>query len=190
MAVLPDYELLHELLDYNPESGELTWKWRDRRHFSSPRSHARWNGRYAGKPAENKYTNCVSKYECFRTSIFNKKYIAHRVIWKMVTGQEPPAQIDHIDQNPLNNAWANLRAVDNATNRRNLPMSRFNTSGHTGVHWDKARCKWFTQINVDGKRVALGRFKNFSDAVAAVEAAKVKAGYTPQHGRRKAHYAK
>ena len=43
--------------------------------------------------------------------------------------------------------------------------------GHVGVHWSRASRKWRARISVDGKRVSLGFFDSFWDAVEARERA-------------------
>lgn len=44
-------EIARELLDYDPLSGALTWKKRDRKWFSRSNQWKNWNGRYAGRQA-------------------------------------------------------------------------------------------------------------------------------------------
>jgi hypothetical protein len=96
-------------------------------------------------------------------------YAAHRVIWKLMTGSEPPTHIDHIDTNRSNNAWSNLREADNSKNMMNSPVSRQNTSGAKGVSWHKKAKKWMVSVKRDGRIHYGGLFFEFSDAVAAME---------------------
>ena len=59
----------------------------------------------------------------------------------------------------------------------NLPVIReekppkHNTSGVKGVTWDKETRKWYAYISLHRKRISLGRFKDFEDAVKARKAA-------------------
>ena len=46
-----------------------------------------------------------------------------------------------------------------------------NTSGYTGVHWNKLRNKWQAVIQRNGKKINLGCFDDFEDAVRARQAA-------------------
>jgi len=46
-------------------------------------------------------------------------------------------------------------------------LSINNTSGTTGVKWDKNRKKWYAQIDFQGKRTHLGSFVNKEDAIQA-----------------------
>lgn len=90
-------------------------------------------------------------------------YLAHRIIWKMMTGEEPADQIDHEDTDRLNNRWVNLREADNGKNRYNTKISKNNTSGVKGVSWDKSHKAWAATIN----RRRIGRFKDKQEAIAA-----------------------
>ncbi len=51
----------------------------------------------------------------------------------------------------------------NAINR-NKPMAH-NTSGNTGVKWDKSRNKWISEIHFKNKRYYLGRYKDKEEAI-------------------------
>ena len=64
--------------------------------------------------------------------------------------------VDHIDNNSLNDRLDNLQVV---TQRENASKDRKNkTSQYTGVHWNKIKNKWQSQIRLNGKKVGLGLF--------------------------------
>jgi hypothetical protein len=48
-----------------------------------------------------------------------KRHYLHRVIWLYMTGNWPDMEIDHIDGNPENNKWANLRLATASQNQAN-----------------------------------------------------------------------
>jgi hypothetical protein len=73
--------------------------------------------------------------------------------------------VDHINHNPLDNRKSNLRLCTNQENIRHHKIFITNTSGHTGVVWDKQRNKWLSQIVVDNKNIFLGRFENIQEAI-------------------------
>ena len=53
-------------------------------------------------------------------------------------------------------------------------MNKNNTSKARGVVWRKREQKWMAQIGVDGKKMHLGYFDNFEDAVIHRKAAEKK----------------
>lgn len=75
--------------------------------------------------------------------------------------------VDHIDNNPLNNCKSNLRITTQAKNTINKVLQSNNTSGVTGVSWDKERKKWAVEIRMNGIKCHLQRWSNLNDAVYA-----------------------
>lgn len=136
-----------------------------------------WNSRHAGKQA-GRIDSKGYRY----TTIFNRNYRVHRIIWAMIHNANP-LQIDHIDGQRTNNRLANLREVTVKENRRNQRVSRRNSSGVTGVHWCARDKRWTSQIKNDGKAKHLGNFTNFEDAVASRKRAERELGFHPNHGR-------
>ena len=101
-----------------------------------------------------------------RSSINRKKVYAHRIV--MEAGDfEINKQIDHINGNTLDNRKQNLRIVTSQQNGMNSSIRKDNTSGVTGVCWDKSRNMWFARIEYNKKCINLGYFIKFEDAVAA-----------------------
>jgi hypothetical protein len=67
--------------------------------------------------------------------------------------------VDHIDGNPSNNAWANLRLVDKHVNLQNQRKPHSNNMvGLLGVSVYKPNGKFKAQIMVDGRVRSLGYF--------------------------------
>ena len=52
-------------------------------------------------------------------------------------------------------------------NSRNKSKLKSNTSGITGVSWDKKRNKWIASVYYKRKRVHIGYFINKEDAIRA-----------------------
>lgn len=74
---------------------------------------------------------------------------------------------DHINRNPLDNRDKNLRPTTAAENARNHSLSKRNTSGISGVCWDKSCSKWTAYIKDNGKSKHLGVFSDKHDAIVA-----------------------
>lgn len=161
----PSIETLHQLLRYEPDTGRLFWRDRDRN----------LSGLEAGGIASS------DGYR--RIRINGQLRLAHRIVLAMQNGEWPPAQVDHINGDRADNRLVNLRPVQRSTNLRNKSRYRNNRSGCTGVHWCKVTSRWAAAIQKDGRRVTLGRFAVLADAIAARRAAEPKFDFHPNHGR-------
>lgn len=111
-----------------------------------------------------------------------KRYQAHRVAWIYANGDNPPEDIDHINHDRTDNRIINLRLASRSENMRNSSRSKANTSGFTGVTWDKVNCKWVAQYMLHGKCNKIGRFNSMLDAVAARIRANKEYGFHENHG--------
>jgi hypothetical protein len=179
---LPSQTELSALLRYEPKTGLLFWKKRTEDMFkdaghSAAHTCSKWNSRFAGREA---LTKVNVGYRCGR---LNYRYVlAHRVIWKLVTGEDA-VEVDHIDGDRSNNRWSNLRSVTSSGNRRNSAKRSDNTTGVVGVVWNSARGKWMAGTHLHSGYQYLGLFDSFDDAVAARKAAERENDFHPNHGR-------
>lgn len=82
--------------------------------------------------------------------------------------------VDHRNHKKFDNRKSNLRIVSHQVNMFNKERYINNTSGITGVSWDKQKNKWRSQISHNKKRIYLGVFDNFDDAVKARKEAEEK----------------
>lgn len=144
---------LHDLLDYDPESG--LFRWRKKRWRSAA-------GSVAGCRHVGGYIKIVVKQH---------RLLAHRMAWLYVHGVWPPEEIDHIDGNRANNAISNLRLASRAENQCNTGVPRNNTTGHKGIKFDARRGMWSAEIQYRRTRKWLGHFKSAEDASASYQAA-------------------
>jgi hypothetical protein len=149
---LPSQEYLNSILSYDKESGVLSWK---NRTFDSPFANF-WNKRYAGKPVTT-----ISSAGYLFVGINKSKYLAHRVIWKMTTGQDALI-VDHINRNRLDNRLCNLREASTS-----LSMHNKNHNGcrlPQGVQPNKSR--FMARISNKGKSFYLGTYATPEEASA------------------------
>ena len=70
-------------------------------------------------------------------------------------------QVDHIDNNRINNKLSNLQVI---TCRENASKDRSGSSKYTGVCWCKAENKWKTRILINKTQIHLGMFKSEENA--------------------------
>lgn len=95
----------------------------------------------------------------------------HRVIMAAPTGLE----VDHIDGNGLNNQRSNLRIVTRSQNMQNQTRKgRGCSSRFKGVSWDTERGAWRAFIRINGKKTALGVFRDEEKARDAYAAAAIR----------------
>lgn len=172
-------DLICSYLSYEPDTGRLFWKARERAYFKTQSEFLRWNGRYAGTEA----CTAVSGRGYRLGTVNGKKVPAHRLAWVLSEGRWPTDQIDHIDGDRRNNRRANLREASCVENGRNMKRSQANTTGRTGVCYRPSEGLWEAKITVKGERIGLGRFDDFGSACDARAVAEVKYGYHPNHGR-------
>lgn len=180
---LPSPDLLRQLLEYDPETGALTWRWRDRAIFPNGRGYESWNSQYSGKRADDGPSNGMAGYR--GVLIFNRRYSAHRVAWAVATGEWPAHQIDHINGDRRDNRLCNLRDVPQLENMRNTALHGRNKTGVSGVQ-KRPRAgadKWRSYIYLEGKTICLGSFDSFEEAVAVRKEAEKLYGYHPNNGR-------
>ena len=155
----PPAEQMRAALDYDPETGELTWRHR-------PDRTVQWNGKWAGKKAGTPTNGAVM------LRMGGRAYRAHRVAWFLVYGECPDSDIDHANGDGLDNRIANLRIASRTENNSNRGAPKHNTSGFKGVTWSKREGFWRAQIQHKHKNHFLGYFVTPEEAhVAYREAA-------------------
>jgi len=84
------------LLEYDPDTGVFRWK----------------VGRYIGRTAG--WTN--QKTGRLLIGVKGKLYYANRLAWFYMTGEWPESDVDHIDEDKTNNAFANLQLLTRTDN--------------------------------------------------------------------------
>lgn len=158
---LPPVEFLRECFIYDEASGALFWRIRPREHFLSDRECRRWNSRYAGLEAFTTVSACGHRFG----AIGHVNFFAHRVIWKLVLGVEPPSIIDHKNRDPADNRWGNLREAEQAENFINR-VGTIGASGVIGVRVNR-QGSWDARIHKDKKYIHLGCFDSKEKAIEA-----------------------
>ena len=149
---------LRAALDYEPDTGMFIWKPRkDGEKMNT------WAGRRAGchkKGPAHDYIVIRVNYQLYR---------AHRLAWLWMTGEwpGPGIEVDHRDNNPLNNKWRNLRLATSSQSKMNTKKRSDNTTGHKGVWFEKRRNSWVVEIWADGRKHYVGAFPTAEIAKSA-----------------------
>jgi hypothetical protein len=141
-------ERLREVLYYEGETGDFTWRRKISRKV------------VPGEPA-----GWVNDQGYRLISLFTCTYRAHRLAWLYTYGQWPTGEVDHRNGTRADNRLANLRQATSTQNKANMKVRADNRSGERGVCWDSSRKLWSARVQVNGVTLNLGRFKNFKDAV-------------------------
>ena len=153
---------LREIWDYNPETGEFTWKIR------------LIGGGRRINPGD-KAGGISAGYVTLGYDGIN--YRAHRLAWYWQTGELPPKgyEVDHENRVRSDNRWTNLRLLTSSGNNLNQSGPRSdNTTGVRGVYKQGNGNSWFARIYVNKERIHLGNYATFEEAVQARKAAEEK----------------
>ena len=149
---MPPADFLRDLFEYDPESGLVYRK-------KTVANRSKFGDTVGSRRPDGYLSVRVG-------SPYNRNVFIHRLVWKLITGEEPN-QIDHINGVRDDNRWVNLRNVDafaNAHNKVNqgwtvLPNGRYRAS-----------------ITVDGERSDVGYFNCQTAAKLAYIKAKIELG--------------
>lgn len=133
-----EFEVLISKEDYNKCSNEI------------------WNVNISGNKKN------LKSYYYVKSS---KLILLHRYITDAPKGM----LVDHINGNTLDNRRENLRICTKSENNWNRFFESRNKSNKIGVYWnDKLPTpKWMAYISINKKRIHLGYFDNYEDAVRA-----------------------
>lgn len=144
---------MKNILDYNAETGVFTW-------LNPPNKRIKI-GSIAG---------CFVKTTGYwQIGINGTRYLAHRLAWYFIHGSFPEGNIDHINQNKLDNRIVNLRISTVSQNACNAPKHRDNRSGYKGVDFDKRKNKYRARIRINNKQIQIGYFATAEEAAKAYD---------------------
>lgn len=154
---------LKEILEYDPLTGHFTW--------IKPTTTKIKIGKRAGCLAS-------SGYRFIR--INKKRYREHHLAFLYMSGYFPE-MVDHINHNPSDNSWGNLREVTAKENGKNHPKTVRNKTGFVGVS-KSPNGKYVARIYVNNRHISLGTFKTFDEAKVARQQANITYNFHPNHG--------
>lgn len=148
---LPPAEELNRLLRYDPESGKVFWR----------------VGRLKGREAGSCQFCYGGQFLTHQVGIAGAKFATARVIWKMVTGEEPAGSVFHKNFNRADLRWENLALKGHGDTvwRNHRPVRT--GSGFLGVY--RKGKNWMARVRgADSKLHYLGIFPSIEDAAKAV----------------------
>lgn len=144
-------DFVRDRLAYDQDTGILTWRVKPRKNLPA--------GIEAGKRARGH----------IMVGIGGNQYCAHRLAFLIVAGRWPE-EIDHINRDPYDNRWENLRECTRSQN--NMNRTRDMKGAYRGVNLcPHSTTRWRARIKVAGKQLYLGSFGTAEEAFAARHAA-------------------
>jgi hypothetical protein len=142
---LPPASQVREIFHYDPDTGLFIWKTKTAKNVVI--------GKMAGWLTDQGYVVL---------NILGKRFKAHSIAWLYVTGVPPACIIDHIDGNPSNNKFCNLREATLSQNQHNKRKER--SKAFKGVRPYNNTGKWKSYIRVKGKQESLGVYDTPEEA--------------------------
>lgn len=85
----------------------------------------------------------------------------HRLILR---NDNPKLEVDHKNENKLDNQIENLRLVTSSQNKHNRKININKTSGYRGVSLHSQVGRWACKFTINGKLKCFGLFVNVHDA--------------------------
>jgi hypothetical protein len=149
---------LEPLLAYAPEEGAFYWRI-DNRHPKARK------GMRAGR------VNALGRAQI---GVARKQLFVHKLVWLFETGVWPTEMIDHINGDPLDNRFKNLRLSNHRLNGQNQKAHRPKNKSTQllGASWHKRHNRFISFIKIDGVKKHLGYFDTAQEAHAAYITAK------------------
>jgi HNH endonuclease/AP2 domain len=153
------HDLLRERYDYDPETGSFTYRIKVAQRVSVG-DEVGCCSKSATRPGGRTAKQC---------GINGRLYYVHQLIWMWMTGEPFPDghQIDHINMDPWDNRWSNLRLATHSQNMIN--RKGWGRTGFKGVRIEPRGKvpKYVATIKVNGIKHYLGSYRTPEEAHAA-----------------------
>jgi hypothetical protein len=146
-----------------------------------------WRSKYMAHDVVTPFKLCSYGYGGVHVPRTRKTVPFHHLI-TLLRGIEIPegSVIDHIDGDSDNNSRGNIRVTTQAMNTRNRKKHGNNTSGFTGISWNKKADCFIVRKHLNGTRVYGGSAKTLEEAIPLLhnlEKLSYENGYTTRHGK-------
>ena len=137
---------------YNPETGDFT-------RIAYVRNHMK----------DNSKVGFIDPLGYYYTKINNIKIGLHRLAFLYMEGFIPD-MVDHIDGNPSNNKWDNLRVCTAIQNQCNAKIRVDNKTGVKGISYKKGHKKpYVPRLTINKVRHSLGTYETLEEAKQVLE---------------------
>lgn len=113
---------------------------------------------------------CINQGGYRAIKVDNRCYLAHRLAFLYMEGAFPADMVDHINCDPSDNRWCNLRHATRSQNNANTGARKTNLLGVKGVS-QLPSGRFRTEILLNGRRRYLGTFNTIEEASAAYQQA-------------------
>ncbi|RWO22811.1 HNH endonuclease [Mesorhizobium sp.] len=151
-------EYVRSRIDYDPETGILTWKARPVRNPIDKM----WNTRFAGTTIRHTQTSGYIQFK-----LDGKNYLGQHIAWVIAHGVWPAHLVDHENRIRDDNRLSNLRDATRSQNNSNTKPYSNNTLGFRGA-WQNGK-RWAVRISSQGKRIYCGTYDSKEDAARAYD---------------------
>jgi len=113
--------------------------------------------------------NCIDERGYLIVSLYKnrkkKTFRLHQIIAEIfVENADNKPEVDHIDRDILNNRPDNLRWATRTEQNYNKGMMSTNTSGVSGVFWNRRANKWVVLLSENGVQKYFGYFADKDEA--------------------------
>jgi hypothetical protein len=163
LVIIPIQTFLKECFEYDCSTGFLKRKIRPLEHFSNKRNMNYYNNNYG-----NKIITRTNMQGYIRVHIDGINYRAHRLIWKLHYGTEPPDIIDHINGIKDDNRIENLREVTIGENGKNRTKPKIG-SRYEYIGAIKHNGRWVSSITHNKISIFIGSFDTQEEAALAYQ---------------------
>lgn len=166
-------ELVRSRLNYDPQTGAMTWK-----------THTKGHQHRVGKPAGRTGLDKKSGKLMCAIKINHTAYQTHRLAWLHYYGTHAEDTIDHIDGDRTNNSIANLRVVTHAQNMQNCVVRKRGCRNlPQGVAKLPGGRRFFARAQMNGVSTYIGTYDTQEQAHEAYKTHidKVRGEFSPTH---------
>lgn len=109
----------------------------------------------------------------------DRKARLHRFIMRL---EDPRLIVDHINGDTMDNRKENLKIITRGENNKNQRKHINNTSGYTGVTYEKQSGLYVSAIQLHNKKLHIGRYDTLEQANIAYRASAKTLNFSDRHG--------